>query len=93
MNFGVSNKSRFLTSTMTIAKLRLYLRKMHSLSVSQQQQFGEVVEEHTNGVITELVSKAIFVAVVHPFADPDHGHSCWVFTLLCKYQPEDYSTA
>lgn len=32
-----------------------------------------LVEEHTDALVRELVAKAVFVGVVHPFGHPQEG--------------------
>lgn len=40
------------------------------LSVVGEDETGAVIKEDTYTVITQLVTKAVFVGVVHPFTDP-----------------------
>lgn len=45
----------------------------HLLALVTEAKMRSLIEEHTNALVGELVSKTILVGVVDPFCDPKEG--------------------
>ena len=56
----------------------------HLLLVGQQDETCGVIIEDTHTVVTQLVTKAVLVRIVHPLADPIYGYASRVHRFICK---------
>lgn len=53
-------------------------------SVRQHNQLGGIIEHHAHSLVTQLVPKTIFVAVVDPLAHPEH----WIRRRITVFIPQ-----
>ena len=51
-------------------------------AVGQEEQLGEVVEDHSDAVVVERVAEPVLVAVVDPLAHPRHRLRLGILTLI-----------
>jgi len=64
--------------------LAVLVDEVHVDLVGQQNQLRSVVEHHANALIAELVTKAVFVAVVHPLGYPEERLCCRIGVLVAQ---------
>ena len=57
---------------------------MDVVSISKEEELGEVIEDHSDTVIIEAVTEPVLVAVVDPFADPDQRLRPRVLSLVLE---------
>lgn len=78
----VSHKFPYLTIYPYGSVKKLLTSPKNSLPSAVQNQFRRVIEQHSHGIIAQLITQSVFVAVVHPFAHPEHWGGRWVFRLV-----------
>ena len=53
------------------------------LSITSEDQPGWIVEQHAYTVVAQLITKAVFVRVVHPLRHPVDWHTGRLFCIFC----------